>query len=68
MFALVESSHRESIGMITVDNTLEEAISSYAKNLSIIHQEVSTPSTPGYNNFQVSDDQRSVVLSHWLSS
>lgn len=67
MFALVESSHRESIGMITVDDTLEEAISRYAKNLSIIHQEVSTPSTPGYNNFQVSDDQRSVVLNHWLS-
>lgn len=54
LFALVESNQRESIGMITVGNTLEQAISNYARNLSIIHQEVSTPSTPGYNNFQVS--------------
>lgn len=48
--------------MITVGNSLEQAISSYARNLSIIHQEVSTPSTPGYNNFQVSKDRHSVVL------
>jgi len=56
LFALVESSQRESIGMITVGNSLEQAISNYARNLSIIHQEVSTPSTPGYNNFQVSEE------------
>ena len=62
LFALVESSQRESIGMITVGNSLEQAISNYARNLSIIHQEVSTPSTPGYNNFQVSKDYRSLVM------
>lgn len=56
LFALVESSHRESIGMITVGSSLDQAISNYARNLSIIHQEVSTPSTPGHNNFQVSED------------
>lgn len=67
LFALVESSQRESIGMITVGSSLEQAINSYARNLSIIHQEVSTPSTPGYNNFQVSKDQCSIVLRHWLS-
>ena len=54
IFALVEGGQRESIGMITVNNSLEQAITSYAKNLSVIHQEVSTPSTPGHNNFQVS--------------
>ncbi|XP_065912018.1 IQ domain-containing protein H-like isoform X2 [Dysidea avara] len=52
IFALVEGGQRESIGMITVNNSLEQAITSYAKNLSVIHQEVSTPSTPGHNNFQ----------------
>ena len=54
--------------MITVGNSLEQAISNYARNLSIIHQEVSTPSTPGHNNFQVSEDYHSTVMNVLLLS
>ncbi|KAM6936946.1 IQ motif-containing protein H [Xenentodon cancila] len=52
VFAFYDSSERCSIGMITVSEDLQQALVTFAQNLSVIHQEISSSKIQGETNFK----------------
>uniref|UniRef100_A0A3B4A4K5 IQCH-like ATP-grasp domain-containing protein n=1 Tax=Periophthalmus magnuspinnatus TaxID=409849 RepID=A0A3B4A4K5_9GOBI len=53
LFALYDSSERRQIGMIVVSDSPQRALLTFAHNLSVIHQEISSSRTQGGTNFKV---------------
>ncbi|THD19127.1 hypothetical protein D915_009760, partial [Fasciola hepatica] len=52
LFTPIDSYRREFIGMVAVAENLSEALRLSVRTLEPLHKEVSSPSSPGANNFQ----------------
>uniref|UniRef100_A0A1I8J0H5 IQ motif containing H n=2 Tax=Macrostomum lignano TaxID=282301 RepID=A0A1I8J0H5_9PLAT len=52
LFCLVDPFNRDSVGMATISADLLTSLETFARNLSVIDQEVSTPTDLGDSNFR----------------